>query len=212
MQSARPRSKISFARWILHLIGKNSNFSRISCTITTSLPVTNTTLEIRRQTWISLIVMNSTEQWVLAMKSASTPKAPAHRGSPTMLQAPIESLHREPTQSESTATDAYQQQRENVSHPRPRTWRRTLLSSCPSSFSWDSIGSSTETEPDVMTIRPVASSRLSAIMLPAQKCLVLHLIMSCRTKMQSNVEANWFAHKNQTTRFVLLYQENYDTQ
>ena len=41
---------------------------------------------------MSFISITSTEQCVLATKSAFTPKAPAHLLSPTIAQPPIESL------------------------------------------------------------------------------------------------------------------------
>ena len=43
-------------------------------------------------TKMALAVINSTEQWVRATKSALTPNVPPHRVSPTTTLAPIESL------------------------------------------------------------------------------------------------------------------------
>jgi hypothetical protein len=43
----------------------------------------------------------------------------------------------------------------------------------------ESMGNSIPTDPDVITIRPVASSRLSAIRLPAEKYFVVLIIVSC---------------------------------
>ncbi len=86
----------SAALCILHFIGKNSNFSRMSWKKTHSIEMIAYKRNVAAtdiHTWISSVAMYSTEQWVFAMKSAFTPYAPAHRGSPTMLLAPIESLH-----------------------------------------------------------------------------------------------------------------------
>jgi hypothetical protein len=43
-------------------------------------------------TWTASLDIYSTEQWLSAMKSATTPYAPAQRLSPTIVQPPIQSL------------------------------------------------------------------------------------------------------------------------
>ena len=61
-------------------------------------------------------------------------------------------------------------------YPRSSTQRSVLP--CSASASAESRGSSTPTEPEVMTMSPVACSWLSAIMLPAEKYFVVDRRMS----------------------------------
>lgn len=102
-------AKISAAVCIRHLIGKNSNFCKISCerkfqhyTIPSCFKEAwiSKSMKCQQSSFVMLQTvtcktserMSSTEQWLLATRSTFTPNAPPHLKSPATTLSPRESL------------------------------------------------------------------------------------------------------------------------
>ena len=85
---------------------ENSNFSIISCFVKIQSKqsrrqpaITAWKVKTQNLTTISAVLMSSTEQWLRAIRSKLTPKAPVHRWSPITVHPPTESLFCAPTPS-----------------------------------------------------------------------------------------------------------------